>query len=143
MKAAVSIMLALALAGAASAQDKAARDDKPPKVETVIPQAHTTKHSGVFGGQKIRYTATIGETILSDKDGTQKAAIVTTSYVKEPRDPSRPAPMASSSGPIPTVSTRRRCRRCSRACRRPRPQPSPTVRSAGAAVGRRGFVGWR
>jgi carboxypeptidase C (cathepsin A) len=99
MKAAVSIMLALALAGAASAQDKTAKDDKPPKVETVIPQVHTTKHSGVFGGQKINYSATIAETILAADDGTQKAAIVTTSYVKEPRDPSRPVTFLFNGGP--------------------------------------------
>jgi carboxypeptidase C (cathepsin A) len=99
MKAAVSIMLALALAGAASAQDKTAKDDKPPKVETVIPQVRTTKHSGVFGGQKINYSATIAETILAADDGTQKAAIVTTSYVKEPRDPSRPVTFLFNGGP--------------------------------------------
>jgi carboxypeptidase C (cathepsin A) len=97
MKAAVSVALALALAGAASAQDKPA--DKPVKVETVVPQAHTTRHSGVFGGQKISYSATIAETILSADDGTQKAAIVTTSYVKEPRDPSRPVTFLFNGGP--------------------------------------------
>ena len=41
-------------------------DDKPAKVKRVVPQVRTTQHSGVFGGQKIRYSATIGETILSD-----------------------------------------------------------------------------
>ena len=97
MKAAVSIALALALAGAASAQDKPA--DNPAKVETVVPQAHTTRHSGVFGGQKIGYSATIAETILKSDDGTQKAAIVTTSYVKEPRDPSRPVTFLFNGGP--------------------------------------------
>jgi len=99
MKAAISIALALALAGAASAQDKSAKDDKPAKVETVVPQAHTTKHNGVFGGQKVGYSATIAETILAADDGTQKAAIVTTSYVKEPRDPSRPVTFLFNGGP--------------------------------------------
>ena len=99
MKAAVSVALALALAlaGAASAQDKPA--DKPAKVETVVPQARTTRHSGVFGGQKVGYSATIAETILAADDGTQKAAIVTTSYVKEPRDPSRPVTFLFNGGP--------------------------------------------
>ena len=97
MKAAISIALALALSGAASAQDKPA--DKPAKVETVVPQVKTTRHSGVFGGQKVSYSATIGETILSDKDDTQKAAIVTTSYVREPRDPSRPVTFLFNGGP--------------------------------------------
>jgi carboxypeptidase C (cathepsin A) len=99
MKVGISIALALALAaaGPALAQDKP--DEKPAKAETVVPQVRTTQHSGVFGGQKIRYSATIGETILSGTDGTQKAAIVTTSYVKEPRDPSRPVTFLFNGGP--------------------------------------------
>ena len=99
MKVGISIALGLALvaAGPALAQDKP--DDKPAKVETVVPQVRTTQHSGVFGGQKIRYSATIGETILSGTDGTQKAAIVTTAYVKEPRDPSRPVTFLFNGGP--------------------------------------------
>jgi carboxypeptidase C (cathepsin A) len=81
------------------AQDKADKDDKPVKVETVVPQVHSTRLSGVFGGQKVGYSATIAETVLSAEDGTQKAAIVTTSYVKEPRDPSRPVTFLFNGGP--------------------------------------------
>jgi carboxypeptidase C (cathepsin A) len=47
----------------------------------------------------MRYTATIGETILTDKYGTQKAAVVTTAYVKEPRDPNRPVTFLFNGGP--------------------------------------------
>jgi carboxypeptidase C (cathepsin A) len=99
MKVAISVALALALAvaGPALAQEKP--DDKPAKAETVVPQIRTTQHSGVFGEQKIRYSATIGETILSGTDGTQKAAIVTTAYIKEPRDPSRPVTFLFNGGP--------------------------------------------
>ena len=79
----------------ALAQDK--KPDAP--AEKVVPQVHTTRMSGVFGGQKVNYTATIGETILSAEDGTQKAAVVTTSYVKEPRDPSRPVTFLFNGGP--------------------------------------------
>ena len=97
MKFAISAVAALALAaGPALAQDK---DDKPVKVEAVVPQVSATQHSGNFGGQKMRYSATIAETILSAQDGTQKAAIVTTSYVKEPRDPSRPVTFLFNGGP--------------------------------------------
>ena len=97
MKFAISAVAALALAaGPALAQDK---DDKPVKVEAVVPQVSATQHSGTFGGQKMRYSATIAETILSAQDGTQKAAIVTTSYVKEPRDPSRPVTFLFNGGP--------------------------------------------
>ena len=89
MKLSVSVALALALvAGSpALAQEEKKADAK--AVE-VVPQSRTTQHSGVFGGQKVRYNATIAETIIKADDGTQKAAIVTTSYVREPRDPSRP-----------------------------------------------------
>ena len=79
--------LALVLAAApAAAQDKA-DDKKDAPVEKVEPQVRTTRMSGVFGGQRIRYNATIGETIIKAEDGTPKAAIVTTAYVREPRDP--------------------------------------------------------
>ena len=99
MKILLCAAAAVALAAApAWSQDKGG-DDKPPKIETVVPQARTTRHSGTFGGQRINYSATIAETILSDKDGTQKAAIVTTSYVKEPRDPSRPVTFLFNGGP--------------------------------------------
>lgn len=100
MKIALSALAAIALvAGPARSQENPSKDDKPAKVETVVPQAHTTRHSGTFGGQKISYSATIAETILSAADGTQKAAIVTTSYLKEPRDPSRPVTFLFNGGP--------------------------------------------
>ena len=84
-----------AVAMPAAAQDK--KPDAP--AEKVEPQVRTTRMSGVFGGQKINYTATIGETILSAEDGTQKAAVVTTAYVREPRDPSRPVTFLFNGGP--------------------------------------------
>jgi len=68
-------------------------------VAKIVPQVVTTHHSGVFGGQRIRYSATIGETILAAEDGTQKAAVVTTAYVKEPRDPNRPVTFLFNGGP--------------------------------------------
>ena len=70
---------------------------KPP--ETVVPQKRTTRLSGTFGGQRVAYAATIGETIIKAEDGTPKAAIVTTSYVKEPRDPNRPVTFLFNGGP--------------------------------------------
>jgi carboxypeptidase C (cathepsin A) len=64
-----------------------------------VPQVVTTQHSGTFGGQRIRYSATIGETVLKNKDGVPEAAVVTTSYVKQPRDPSRPVTFLFNGGP--------------------------------------------
>src|SRR4030095_17052321 len=81
------------------AQVKLEKDANPAKFETVVPQVHTTKHSGVFGGQKLNYSATIAETVLSAEDGTQKAAIVHTSYIRKPRDPSRPVTFLFNGGP--------------------------------------------
>ena len=102
-----SIGLGLALvASPVMAQDKkpaapaAAAKEKPAEpVEKIIPQKHSTRLSGTFGGQKVNYTATIGETIISGEDGTQKAAIVTTAYVKDGRDPNRPVTFLFNGGP--------------------------------------------
>ena len=96
---ALALVLALT-SDPAFAQDKSGADKKSDvPVEKVVPQVHSTRLGGVFGGQKVAYTATIGETILADDDGTQKAAIVTTSYVREPRDPSRPVTFLFNGGP--------------------------------------------
>ena len=102
-----SIGLALALvASAGVAQDRkpvapvVATKEKPADpVEKIIPQRHSTKLSGTFGGQRVNYTATIGETIIAADDGTQKAAIVTTAYVKDARDPARPVTFLFNGGP--------------------------------------------
>ncbi|HWH22352.1 MAG TPA: peptidase S10 [Allosphingosinicella sp.] len=63
------------------------------------PNVSVTRHSGMFGGQRINYTATAGETFLTAPDGTPRAAIFSTSYVKEPRDPSRPITFLFNGGP--------------------------------------------
>ena len=91
--------LALLLAAVpALAQDKA-NEKKDAPAEKVEPQVRTTRMSGVFGGHRIRYDATIGETIIKAEDGTPKAAIVTTAYVREPRDPNRPVTFLFNGGP--------------------------------------------
>jgi len=90
---------ALALATAVAGGPAAAQDKSDAPVEKIEPQVRVSKHSGTFGGQRMNYTATIGETILKADDGTQKAAIVTTSYVREPRDPNRPVTFLFNGGP--------------------------------------------
>ena len=97
-------LIALALAFAAPAithaQDAPAADKaKAEKPEDVTPQVRTTKLSGTFGGQRINYAATIGETIIKNKDGVPEVAVVTTSYIKEPRDPNRPVTFLFNGGP--------------------------------------------
>jgi carboxypeptidase C (cathepsin A) len=95
---ALALMLA-ASGGPALAQDKGGDKKPDAPAEKYEAQVHTTRHSGIFGGQKLAYSATIGETIIAAEDGTQKAAIVTTAYVKEPRDPSRPVTFLFNGGP--------------------------------------------
>jgi carboxypeptidase C (cathepsin A) len=99
-----SLSLALAaafLAAPAAAQTPA--EAKPGAKEEAPaippPNVSVTRHSGTFGGQRISYTATAGETYLKAADGTPRAAIFSTSYVKEPRDPNRPVTFLFNGGP--------------------------------------------
>ena len=96
----VSLLAAAAvLSVPAMAQDKAKPPETAVKAEPYVPQVRTSRHSGVFGGQRVTYEATIGETVLKNKDGVDEAAIVTTAYVKQPRDPRRPVTFLFNGGP--------------------------------------------
>ncbi|WP_205421047.1 S10 family peptidase [Sphingomonas mesophila] len=97
--AAALVFPASALAQAPKPALAAAEKPKPEKPEEVVPQVVRTLHSGTFGGQRMRYSATIGETIVKNKDGVAEVAVVTTAYVKEPRDPSRPITFLFNGGP--------------------------------------------
>ncbi|MEM6908245.1 MAG: peptidase S10 [Pseudomonadota bacterium] len=66
---------------------------------TIEPQVKSRDLTGTFGGARVSYTATIAETILENEDGKQEAVIVTTSYVKSPRDTSRPVFFIYNGGP--------------------------------------------
>ncbi len=46
-------------------------------------QSFVTKHTGVFGGEKVAYTATVGPTILTDSTGAPTVNFVSTSYVRD------------------------------------------------------------
>lgn len=46
-------------------------------------QTFTTRHEGVFNGQKVRYTATVGSTVLKDETGAPVINFVTTAYVRD------------------------------------------------------------
>src|SRR3954469_9236230 len=101
MKSLLIAASALAFAAPAFAQPPAPAAEKPDKDDRAIPppQMVVTHHSGTFGGQRINYTATAGETYLKADDGTPRAAINYYSYVKEPRDPSRPVTFLFNGGP--------------------------------------------
>lgn len=45
-------------------------------------RAYTTEHSGRFNGVKLRYSATVGETVLLDDDGKPTASMFSISYVR-------------------------------------------------------------
>ncbi len=95
----IALALAVAVPATVHAQDQndKAKAEKP--AADYEPQVRTTKLSGTFGSQRINYAATIGETIIRNKDGVAEVAVVTTSYVKEPRDPGRPVTFLFNGGP--------------------------------------------
>lgn len=74
-------------------QEKAKGQDIPPPLVSV------TRHKGVFGGVAVSYTATARETYLKADDGTPKASIFSTSYVKDGADPNRPVTFLFNGGP--------------------------------------------
>ncbi|URW75710.1 peptidase S10 [Sphingomonas donggukensis] len=95
-----ALLLLALIAAPAIAQDPppapkvaAKADDIPP------PNVSVTRHTGVFGGQRVAYTATAGETYLKADDGTPRAAIFSVAYVKDGRDPNRPVTFLFNGGP--------------------------------------------
>ncbi len=93
-------LVALALFTALPAfAEEAAKSDAKADVAIPVPNRSITKHSGTFGGTKVSYTATTGETYLTDKDGKPTAAIFSTSYVKDGADPRRPVTFLYNGGP--------------------------------------------
>ncbi len=76
--------------------DKPAASEKAGDIE---PQVRTRTMTGTFGGQRVSYRATMAETVLESDDGKPEAVIVTTSYVKDPRDTSRPVFFLFNGGP--------------------------------------------
>lgn len=98
-----TVLAASLLAGAASmispavaAQDKAEATAPAPSIE---PQTRTRDMTGTFGGQRVSFRTTVKENVLNSDDGKPEAVMVTTSYVKEPRDTSRPVFFLFNGGP--------------------------------------------
>ncbi|ARR52920.1 peptidase S10 [Rhizorhabdus wittichii DC-6] len=93
--------LALALAPlSAHAADEKKKEDAAATAPVPPPNVSVTKQKGSFGGQSIAYTATTGETYLTDKDDKPVAAIFATSYVKDGGDPkTRPITFLYNGGP--------------------------------------------
>jgi carboxypeptidase C (cathepsin A) len=98
--AALAAASTLALAAPAIAQDAAPKPEAAkPAAAAPAPQVRSRDMVGTFGGQKIAYKVTMGDTILSSDDGKPEAVIVTTSYVKTPADSTRPVFFLYNGGP--------------------------------------------
>ncbi|GGD46593.1 peptidase S10 [Erythrobacter arachoides] len=78
-----------------------AQDAAPPAAQAtlLVPQVRTHDMVGTFGGVRVPYRVTMGETIISTDEGRQEAVIVTTSYVRTPRDATRPVFFIYNGGP--------------------------------------------
>lgn len=71
----------------------------PAATETPEPNRSVTRHSGTFNGMRVDYRAIAGETFLTDETGKPKAAIFSTSYIREGNDPNRPVTFLFNGGP--------------------------------------------
>jgi carboxypeptidase C (cathepsin A) len=93
----------LGLSAGAGAQEAEKAPEKATETKEAAraraPNRSVTRHSGTFGGQRINYVATAGETFLKDKDGNPRASIFSISYVREGRDPNRPVTFLFNGGP--------------------------------------------
>jgi len=110
LRIALASAAAIAFAAPAAAQPRSAppapaapaaapAKDSQPDRPVPPPIVSVTRHAGTFGGQRVAYVATASETYLRAEDGTPKAAIFSVSYVREPRDPSRPVVFLYNGGP--------------------------------------------
>lgn len=63
-------------------------------------RAFVSRHTGVFGGKRVEYVATVGETLIHDDKGQPTVRFVTTSYVAAGvNSASRPVLFAFNGGP--------------------------------------------
>lgn len=71
----------LALPAVAATTQEAVAPGEPKSGEIAPPVAYVSEHEGTFGGQRMRYKATVGETFLKDAKGEPTAAIVSIAYI--------------------------------------------------------------
>jgi carboxypeptidase C (cathepsin A) len=84
----------------AFAQEKPVPDKPAEKAADIPPPVVSiTKHTGNFGGVSVAYTAIARETYLKGEDGTPKASIYSTAYIKDGNDPTRPITFLFNGGP--------------------------------------------
>lgn len=95
----VLALAALALPLPALAQDKPKDGVLSAASAEYEANSASKRFTGTFGRERVTYTATVEEQVLTDDKGTPKAAIVTTAYIAEPRDPLRPVTFLFNGGP--------------------------------------------
>ncbi len=93
-------LAALALSyPATAAEEDEPKAAAPKAAKGYVANSASKTFNGTFGGRAVRYTATVQEQVLKAEDGVPKAAIVTTAYIADPRDPSRPVTFLFNGGP--------------------------------------------
>jgi carboxypeptidase C (cathepsin A) len=71
---------------------------QPSRAETA-PRSFVTQHAGVFGGRRVNYEATAGETVLRDAKGAPAATLFSFSYVEKAAKLDRPVIFIFNGGP--------------------------------------------
>lgn len=84
---------------AATNKPDAPADAARPASEIAAPMISVSHRTGTFGGISVSYSATAKETYLKADDGTPKASIFSTSYIKDGNDPNRPVTFLFNGGP--------------------------------------------
>ncbi len=92
-------LLTIMMQPAHAQNDKAPPEKPTAEAREYAANTATKRMRGTFGGRSMAFTATVEEQVLKDDKGTPKAAIVTTSYIAEPRDPKRPVTFLFNGGP--------------------------------------------
>ena len=95
----LAALAAFAVSFPVAAQEKPEDEAKQAQAAPYTANAASKRFAGTFGGKRVTYTTTIAEQVLKDDKGRAKAAIVTTSYIAEPRDVSRPVTFLFNGGP--------------------------------------------
>lgn len=88
-------------AGQDGGQDKAL--PVPPQVD--LPAPIVTRHTGVFNGRKVDYSAVVERFDTVAPEGTPAARLVSISYIAQKPDPGRPVVFIFNGGPISSSST--------------------------------------
>ena len=106
--ASLALVLALGCASPVLAQDKVLADS-PARDHAVAatlsladlpaPKRFVSRHQAVIGGAKIAYTATAGETYLTNLQGEPIASVFSFAYIKDAPDPRRPVLFVFNGGP--------------------------------------------